>query len=56
MLPAEQHEGLLTLADRRLDGILDNKNTRAPPAGGYYLIDSRGNPVMYVRPEIEPRG
>lgn len=30
------------------------KKPAGPPAGGYYLIDSRGNPGMYFRADIDP--
>ena len=51
---ADEHPGLITIEDSKLDALLNNKRPAALPAGGYYLIDPLGNLVMYFRPDIDP--
>ena len=51
---AEEHEGLITIRDSKLAGLLDNKRPANLPAGGFFLIDPLGNLVMYFRPDLEP--
>ncbi len=52
---AEEHKGLITIADAKLHSVLANKRPAGLPAGGYYLIDPFGNLVMYFGPDIHPR-
>jgi hypothetical protein len=52
---AEEHNGLITLQDAELLGVLDNKRPESLAGGGYYLIDPHGNLVMYFKPDINPR-
>jgi hypothetical protein len=51
---AEEHQGLITIEDGSLAGLLNNKRPADLPAGGYFLIDPLGNLVMYFRPDIDP--
>jgi hypothetical protein len=51
---AEEHQGLITIEDGSLAGLLNNKRPVDLPAGGYFLIDPLGNLVMYFRPDIDP--
>ncbi len=51
---AEEHPGLITTEDGRLNGLLENKRPADFPAGGYFLIDPLGNLVMYFRPDLDP--
>lgn len=51
---AAEHQGLITIEDASLNGLLDNKRPPALPAGGFYLVDPLGNLVMYFRPDIDP--
>ena len=51
---ANEHQGLITIEDSRLDSLLKNKKPADLPAGGYFLIDPLGNLVMYFRPDIDP--
>lgn len=51
---AAEHQGLVTMKDASLSGLLDNKRPAEIPAGGYYLIDPLGNLVLYFRPDINP--
>ncbi|MDH3338042.1 MAG: hypothetical protein OEM76_09500 [Gammaproteobacteria bacterium] len=51
---AEQHQGLITIEDSSLAGLLNNKRPADLPAGGYFLIDPLGNLVMYFRPDLDP--
>jgi hypothetical protein len=50
----EEHQGLITIEDSSLNGLLNKKRPTELPAGGYFLIDPLGNLVMYFRPDIEP--
>lgn len=52
---AAEHQGLITIEDASLAGLLENKRPAELPAGGYFLIDPLGNLVMYFEPGIEPR-
>ncbi len=51
---ADEHQGLITMEDSSLAGLLNNKMPADLPAGGYFLIDPLGNLVMYFRPDIDP--
>jgi len=50
----EEHQGLITIEDGSLNGLLKKKRPTELPAGAYFLIDQLGNLVMYFRPDIEP--
>lgn len=52
---ANEHQGLITLADGTLSELLNSKKPDGLKAGGYYLIDPQGNLVMYFHPELAPR-
>lgn len=54
LLIASEHEGLVTLEDSALGGILTAKLPDGVEPGGYYLIDPLSNLVMYFRPDINP--
>ena len=54
LLIASEHEGLVTLEDEALGGILATKRPSDLEPGGYYLIDPLSNLVMYFRPDINP--
>ena len=54
LLIASEHEGLVTLEDEALGGILAAKRPSDLEPGGYYLIDPLSNLVMYFRPDINP--
>lgn len=49
-----EHEGLVTINSRGLDGILDRKRPADLAPGGLYLIDPLGNLVMYFTAELSP--
>ena len=51
---AEEHEGLVTLTDAPLSALLDEKTPVGLADGGYFLVDPRGNLVMYFHPDIDP--
>ncbi|MDX1498375.1 MAG: hypothetical protein R3176_00670 [Woeseiaceae bacterium] len=51
---AGEHQGLITIEDASLAGLLDNKRPGGVPAGGYFLLDPLGNLVMYFAPDIDP--
>lgn len=51
---AEEHPGLITTEDGRLNSLLQNKRPAGSPTGGYFLIDPHGNLVMYFRPDLDP--
>ncbi len=49
-----EHTGLVTIQDEVLAAFLDNKKPGELREGGYYLVDPRGNLVMYFEPGLEP--
>ena len=49
-----EHQGLITIEDGSLRGLLQNNRPADLPAGGYFLIDPLGNLVMYFRPDLDP--
>ncbi len=51
---AEEHEGLVTLADAQMSALLADKRPAELAAGGYYLVDPHGNLVMYFHPDMDP--
>ncbi len=51
---AEEHEGLVTLADAEMSALLDDKRPAELAEGGYYLVDPHGNLVMYFHPDMDP--
>jgi hypothetical protein len=51
---ADEHAGLITLRDRDLSLLLNNKTPAALAVGGYFLVDPLGNLVMYFEPNIDP--
>lgn len=54
VLLAEEHAGLVALADDAVAQLLENKKPADLEDGGYYLVDPLGNLVMYFRPDIDP--
>lgn len=51
---AREHQGLITIEDASLLGLLEKKRPATLSPGGYYLVDPLGNLVMYFRPDIDP--
>lgn len=51
---ADEHPGLITVEDGRLDELLDRKRPADVTAGGYFLVDPLGNLVMYFPPDLDP--
>jgi hypothetical protein len=51
---AEEHEGLVTLQDPALAGLLSGALPAGDEPGGYYLVDPLGNLVMYFAPGLDP--
>ncbi len=51
---AEEHEGLVTLEDAPLSALLDERTPVELADGGYFLVDPRGNLVMYFHPDMDP--
>ena len=54
VLVETEHEGLITISNRGLDGVLDRKRPADLAPGGLYLIDPLGNLVMYFTAELPP--
>lgn len=50
-----EHEGLVTLHDPATSALVNSKRPAELEAGGYYLIDPRGNLVMYFHVGLPPR-
>ena len=51
----QQHAGLITIADKSLSALLEQKRPAELQAGGCYLIDPLGNLVMYFPPGLDPK-
>jgi len=51
----QQHSGLTSIRDNKLEGLLDGKRPPESAVGGIYLIDPLGNLVMYFPPDTLPR-
>jgi hypothetical protein len=51
----EQHAGLITMTDKDLAVLLEEKRPTELRAGGCYLIDPLGNLVMYFPPNLDPK-
>ena len=51
----QQHAGLITITDRGLSALLEDKRPADLQSGGCYLIDPLGNLVMYFPPELNPK-
>jgi hypothetical protein len=49
-----QHSGLVSMTDRALAEVLENKRPTELQDGGCYLIDPLGNLVMYFAPDLDP--
>jgi len=51
----EQHAGLITISDKGLIRLLEQKRPKELGPGGCYLIDPLGNLVMYFPPDLNPK-
>jgi hypothetical protein len=51
----QQHAGLITITDKGLSALLEDKRPAGLQSGGCYLIDPLGNLVMYFPPELNPK-
>ena len=51
---AEEHQGLITLRDDPLAGLLEGTRPGNLAAGGYFLVDPLSNVVLYFPPDIDP--
>ncbi len=52
---SEQHVGLITISDKDLIRLLEEKRPKELQQGGCYLIDPLGNLVMYFPPDLDPK-
>lgn len=50
----EQQAGLITISDKGLTELLQNRRPDGVSAGGIYLIDPLDNLIMYFSPDIDP--
>lgn len=50
----EEYEGLITVHDPGVGDLLAAKTPADREPGGYYLVDPRGNLVMYFDPGLDP--
>ncbi len=51
----QQHSGLITMTDKDLNLLLEEKQPTELQPGGLYLIDPLGNLVMYFPPNLDPK-
>lgn len=50
----KQHRGLITISDKDLGKLLEERRPKELPPGGIYLIDPLDNLIMYFSPDIVP--
>jgi hypothetical protein len=50
----EQHRGLITITDKALGELLEEKRPKEVPPGGIYLVDPLDNLIMYFSPDVPP--
>jgi hypothetical protein len=50
-----EHPGLITINDKALGNLLEEKRPQDLVPGGIYLLDPLANLVMYFPPDLEPR-
>ena len=50
----EQHRGLITISDKGLGRLLEERRPKGLPPGGIYLVDPLDNLIMYFSPDVEP--
>jgi hypothetical protein len=50
----DQHRGLITISDKGLGELLEDRRPKELPPGGIYLVDPLNNLIMYFSPEVVP--
>lgn len=50
----EQHRGLITISDKGLGELLQERRPKELPPGGIYLVDPFDNLIMYFSPDVVP--
>ena len=50
----DQHRGLITISDKSLGALLEERRPKELPPGGIYLVDPLDNLIMYFPPDIVP--
>jgi hypothetical protein len=50
----DQHRGLITISDKNLGELLQERLPKALSSGGIYLVDPRDNLIMYFSPDVPP--
>lgn len=50
----DQHRGLITISDKWLGPLLEERRPKAQAPGGIYLVDPLDNLIMYFSPGIDP--
>ena len=50
----DQHRGLITISDKGLGKLLEERRPKAQAPGGIYLVDPLDNLIMYFSPDIDP--
>ncbi len=50
----DQHRGLITINDRALGALLEERLPKEVPPGGIYLVDPLDNLIMYFSPDVSP--
>jgi hypothetical protein len=50
----EQHRGLITINDKALGKLLEERRPKGLTAGGIYLVDPLNNLIMYFSPDVPP--
>lgn len=50
----DQHRGLITMSDKALEDLLEERRPKELPPGGIYLVDPLDNLIMYFAPDTTP--
>ena len=50
----EQHRGLITITDKALGELLEERRPKEVPPGGIFLVDPLDNLIMYFSPAVPP--
>jgi hypothetical protein len=50
----DQHRGLITIGDKALNRLLEERRPEVLPPGGIYLVDPLDNLIMYFPPDTNP--
>lgn len=50
----DEHRGLITISDKSLGKLLEERRPKEVSPGGIYLVDPLDNLIMYFSPDVSP--